>query len=370
MDHLVAAIRRLRHRRLNHTPVIAQDDDILTVRRGGDASGIAVGDVVIVVRIRGIVADGIQLDMRGGVVIDQLAVAGTAVELVLPLLAVFHRNVISSRRVLWFQLHRTGRGRVGQAQLAGRILDLAGTLPFFCAILRPMVVHVDILVAALLVLRQHPEIAQDDDLGFALGYADLFGCGQRVVLLIINRRAAAAVDRFFATLVPGIKSPGTFLAASRLVVNHVTKGVVIGHVVILIRLSAHSEFRLLDDVDGAVGLARIGAAAHGGDGAAPLVFVPVSYLPVVLVDVAVAHISFREHIGEGDGGGGAGGDLGVDLAAVAARQFKDLGHVVRGRDPVAPLREGDALIGAVGVFAVLYSAVLSRCKGHDLGGIR
>ena len=49
----------------------------------------------------------------------------------------------------------------------------------------------DILIAALLILFQHPEIAQDDDLRFVLIHSDHLVRGQIVVHTVIDRFIAA-----------------------------------------------------------------------------------------------------------------------------------------------------------------------------------
>ena len=208
----------------------------------------------------------------------------------------------------------------------------------------------DVVIAALLVLRQHPAVAQDDDLGRILVHADIFFLLQRVVDLVEDFLGLVLLDA------PAAQTEA--LAVLRISLrfrDHIAIAVLLGDIDVGVGLPlpvgiGKGVVRLLGDVDGAVGLGVVGPAAHGGDGAVPLVDILAVLEQVVLMDVAVAQLARREHVGEGHAGRTIRGDLRVDLTAVAARQLKNLRHVVCGRDSIAPRREGDALIGAIRVF--------------------
>ncbi len=242
---------------------------------------------------------------------------------------------------------RNAFGRVGQSQLAGRLLNVAGSLPGDGTVLVPEIVHMDIVIFALLVLRQHPEIAQDDDLGLRVIDSDiLFPC-QIIVHLVINR----VFGTLFDTPVRCEKVIRAAAPSCRLPTVRIAVGIVVGHIGIGVCLflpvrTSEGKIRFLGDIDRAVGLLVIVPAAHRSHRAAAFitVFVIPGVLQVVLMDVAVTQCARGEHIGKCHGGGLGRGNLSVDLCTVTAGQLEDLGHIVRGGDHVFALREGDTVV--------------------------
>ncbi len=347
VDNLVGAGG---HRRVG-LPVVAQDDDLVAFLCGDDMVGVAVGLVMPVGRFAA-VDNAVQLHQRVGVVLAQGAVAGALVVGISKLLSLV---LITLGRELRHRCNSLAvSGPVGHIQLAMHACDhLAAAFPVV-AVLIPEVVHMDVVVGAPLFLRQHPVVAQDDDLGFLRIHSDFPCCGQTIIHMVIDRPLRVLLG----TRVRCAQAVCTAIGLQRLI--HIAIAVVCRHIVVVVGLAADGKGPFLGNVHRVIELIRFGPSAHGGDGAAPLVgiggaiAVRIGVPDVILVDVAVAQGALGEHVGEGDRGGLAGGNLRFYLAAVAAHQLKDLGHIVRGGDLVLARREGDG------------SATSSRLEGHGL----
>ena len=311
------------------------------------------------IRVCRIIRDGNQLYKRSGVIVGQLAVVG-------PVVVDIAVGRFTARRLV-IRLQSDVFGGIGHSKLAGHSGDCAGALPVV-ALGIPEVVHVDILVAALLVLRQHPEIAQNNNLALILSDSDVLLTAQRIVRMIIERFSAV----LFRALVQRVEIRAGFPGPGRF--GHIPVGVLLGHILIGISLrlairAGEPEIRLLCDIKGTVELIRVVPSAHRGNGAVPLVVVvPFVVLQVVFVDVPVTQGTRREHIGKGHGGGAGRRNRRLNLAGVAARQLEHLGHVVRGRNCVFALWEDDAAVARPrleghGPFERLVAVCLLNLKG-------